>query len=624
VLLEDGVPITKSLYARLDNPAQLVWYRIPAARTHDPMTDRPFHIPFLVGVSGHRDLLPEQVPAIRAEVERLLRRLQAESGQVSLQLLCPMAEGADLLVAEVAQELGIEILAVLTFPREICRADLGSDQARAVFDRVLAKAEALEVPAPVEATLADLSGPSAFRELQFQRAALLVASYSTLLIAIWDGVPTPHLAGTARVLDFRRRGVSTPSEQAEFAPSDLLLSAHDNDLVYEIRCARSSTAAAGSVPPVAALGFLGGVVEATSDRNAIPQALQTLLRCTADFNRDVEKYAGQISREGRKLTIPSPYPVPPTLSLVDRLFMQADWLGGHFRHAFTRTLKIRYGLWAAMAFLLLAFKKMSTGYLGLATIISVLGIFGAGAILAAWAHRRAWHRKCLDYRALAEALRVDYYWEIAGVRRSFAGEFAHESFLQKQDIELEWIRAAMRVVSLRIALRPSKPSQAGFAHAYAAWIGDEDPVNGSGQLLYYSQRSRELHDKIHRYETIDRYLLLFGLLLAVTFAASIVLELNGLRFLAESPRNLLLWALALLTVYAAIFEIYLGEKADRSLVRQYRYMHWLFRLAANELKSPRRESDKLEILRSLGHACLAENAQWILAHRGKRIEGLKW
>lgn len=588
------------------------------------MTDHLFRIPFLVGVTGHRDLLPEQVPAIRAAVEHLLRRLKEVSPQVPLQLLCPMAEGADLLVAEVALDLGIEILAMLTFPREICRADLGSEEDRALFDRVLARAEPLELPVPAGVTVDELSRPGAARELQFQRAALLVARYSTLLLAIWDGVPTPHAAGTARVLDFRRRGVSISSEQ-EFAPADLLLSVHDNDLIYEIRCARASTTPPlSAAPPVEVGGFIGGGVVAAADRGDIPESLATLLGNTAEFNRDVDEYAGDIAREGRRLTVPSPFPVPPTLSLVDRLFTQADWLGGHFRRAFTRTLKTRYALWAAMAFLLLAFKKMSTGYPGLATIVAVLGIFGSGALLAAWAHRRAWHRKCLDYRALAEALRVDYYWEIAGVRRSFAGEFAHESFLQKQDFELEWIRAAMRVVSLRIALRPTPPSQAGFAHAYAAWIGDEDPVNGSGQLLYYSQRSAQLHHKIHFYERVDRYLLLLGLLLAVTFAVSIALELGGRKFLTESPRNLLLWALALLTVYAAIFEIYLGEKADRSLVRQYRYMHSLFRFAAGELRSSRSEADKLEILRSLGHACLAENAQWILAHRGKRIEGLKW
>jgi hypothetical protein len=86
----------------------------------------------------------------------------------------------------------------------------------------------------------------------------------------------------------------------------------------------------------------------------------------------------------------------------------------------------------------------------------------------------------------------------------------------------------------------------------------------------------------------------------------------------------MLWGLALVPVYAAIFEIYLNEKADRALIRQYRYMYDLFRLAAQELRAAKTNELKLEILRSLGHACLAEHAQWILAHRDKRIQGMRW
>ena len=60
------------------------------------------------------------------------------------------------------------------------------------------------------------------------------------------------------------------------------------------------------------------------------------------------------------------------------------------------------------------------------------------------------------------------------------------------------------------------------------------------------------------------------------------------------------------------------------MIRQYMYMYSLFRVASRELRSARSESQKLEILRSLGHACLAEHAQWILGHRDRRIEGLKF
>jgi hypothetical protein len=60
------------------------------------------------------------------------------------------------------------------------------------------------------------------------------------------------------------------------------------------------------------------------------------------------------------------------------------------------------------------------------------------------------------------------------------------------------------------------------------------------------------------------------------------------------------------------------------LIRQYQYMYSLFAFAAGELRAAATSELKLAILRSLGHACLAEHAQWILAHRDKRIQGMRW
>jgi hypothetical protein len=102
------------------------------------------------------------------------------------------------------------------------------------------------------------------------------------------------------------------------------------------------------------------------------------------------------------------------------------------------------------------------------------------------------------------------------------------------------------------------------------------------------------------------------------------IERLAMPMFSTSVRGALLWVLALVTVAAVIFDTYVSEKADRALIRQYRYMYSLFGIAARELRSARSETQKLDVLRSLGHACLAEHAQWILGHRDKRIEGLRW
>jgi hypothetical protein len=97
-----------------------------------------------------------------------------------------------------------------------------------------------------------------------------------------------------------------------------------------------------------------------------------------------------------------------------------------------------------------------------------------------------------------------------------------------------------------------------------------------------------------------------------------------MALLAPHLRSGMLWCLALIPVYAAIVEIYVSEKGDRTLVRQYRYMHRLFSGAAAELRGETSEARQIDVLRTLGRACLAEHAQWILAHRDKRIQGMRW
>jgi len=587
--------------------------------------ERPlYQVPFVIGVVGHRDLVPAQVPAIRDAAQAQLVRLQQSAPDLRLQLLCAVADGADLLVAEVAMALGIEIVALLTFPEDICRSDLTSDEARAQFDRVMQKAQRLEVPLPEGVTRESLAGNGPERDQQYQRAALLLARYCSLLVAVWDGKPTPHAAGSARVIEFRQRGLQS-SQEPDAETDDALLGASDNDLLFDIRCARATAAVASgeAVPDIDVRGYSGAGVETGADRFAVPAGLQKLLQRTAGFNRDCRDNADGIAAGSWPLT-PAGSSPPPSVALLDAVFTQADFLGSHYRRRFVRALRFRYVLWAAMAALLFAFERMSEGLSGLTIIVSVMAVFVAGHFLARGAHRFSWHRKYLDYRALAEALRVAYFWELAGVRHHYAGELAHESFLQTQDEELGWIRATMRAVTLHVVLHPGARPQPNIPLAQAAWIGDDSPAGRNGQIHFYGARAGQLQHHLHRAEAIDRVLLGVGLTLASIFVMDVSLGLGGFHLLPHFVRHSLLGAMALLTVYGGIFEIYLSERADQALIRQYRYMHRLFRQAEAELKAAPTQDQRLAVLRSLGHACLAEHAQWTLAQRDKTMQGLKW
>ncbi len=76
----------------------------------------------------------------------------------------------------------------------------------------------------------------------------------------------------------------------------------------------------------------------------------------------------------------------------------------------------------------------------------------------------------MDYRVLAEALRVQFYWAIAGVERPSVSRFGHDGFLKRQDLELGWIRNMLRVAGQRDDATDETPSDRGVEIAVRDWV----------------------------------------------------------------------------------------------------------------------------------------------------------
>ena len=91
----------------------------PEAISHDqPIPSaRGGAVPLVVAVTGHRDLVPAEIPQIRERVQDFLRELQHRYAYRSVGVMSALAEGADRLVAEEALALGMPITVVLPMPR---------------------------------------------------------------------------------------------------------------------------------------------------------------------------------------------------------------------------------------------------------------------------------------------------------------------------------------------------------------------------------------------------------------------------------------------------------------------------------------------------------------------------
>ena len=298
--------------------------------------------------------------------------------------------------------------------------------------------------------------------------------------------------------------------------------------------------------------------------------------------------------------------LPASARDIDDMFVIADWLAIHYQKRFNMMLRVIHVLAVLMG---LAFIVYSDLIADRVIIFVFLVFFAIGVGMYARAQRVAWHRKYLDYRALAEGMRVQFYWSAAGVKGGEATKYTHDNFLQKQDVELGWIRNVMRVAGLHSDVEAAVEDSAGLQYSIDEWIGDAD----SGQLGYYKDNA-DRRAGLHRLTRNFGAACLAG---GILVAAVLALLHSSLQ---PNLRNLLIVLMGVLPLIAAVRDAYAHKKADKELIKQYRFMQRIFGNARRKVDESQDDRERREILKALGDAALDEHAEWILMHRERPLE----
>jgi hypothetical protein len=252
-------------------------------------------------------------------------------------------------------------------------------------------------------------------------------------------------------------------------------------------------------------------------------------------------------------------------------------------------------------------------------------ILWAGA-WALWfhAHRRQYQKKYHDYRALAEGLRVQFFWNLLGLP-----DPVEDYYLRKQHGELDWIRRAIRWWRTRdektVADLPLSTEQLAAQKSLVRrrWV--------RGQFHYLAEVARP------REEQKGRRCKRWG---AILFWTSVVLSLglSGWEFanllrgashsepFAESHQRLhagestLVFAIGVLIVGAAVTVAYGEKMAFAQHARQYDGMSRLFQKADSKLTEGSLTDEEADLFRDLGKEALQENGAWLLLHRDRPLE----
>ena len=567
---------------------------------------RLYSAPLVIGVTGHRDLVPAEIPVIRERVRAFFGGLRSQYPDRDLLLLSPLAEGADRLVSEEALALGLPVTVLLPMPRELYVEDFETSESRAEFDRLCAAATDLfELPLTPGNTAGSVEGQGPNRSRQYAQAGVFLSAHCHILLALWDGKGSSRIGGTAQVVRFHQDDVM-PGFAPRTAASRLSLVDDESDLVYHIVCSRDRPDGAPE-PGLTPLDAVWYTRDSAAPRTPeLPERYRQIFDRTAEFNADVRRHAEQIAREGWPLLPKEPVPgLPPGLRDIDEIYVAADWLAGRFQRRTHWTLRATHVMILLIGVTYMTYSDLNAARLLL--LVMVVLMTTAGAIGFA-ATRSAWHRKYLDYRTLAEGLRVQFYWAAAGVTSGNVTKFAHDNFLQMQDPDLGWIRNVMRVAGTECDVSPNA-DPAGVEFAQREWIGDDR----SGQLGYFRRKTAERVRRARATEQLSAIGLLASLL------ALVVLLLIGAGT-PEWVRLPVVYGVGVLLLSIGVRQSYAKAIAESEIIKQYEFMFRIFGNARRRLDEAETVADRRRVLKILGDAALEEHAEWILMHRQRSID----
>jgi hypothetical protein len=574
-------------------------------------------IPIIIGVTGHRDLRPADIPHLKDQVRAILNDLRDNHTATPLLVLSPLAEGADRLVAQVALEQGARLVVPLPLAREEYERDFETQESKNDFSDLLKQAwKCFELPLLQGNTLPSIRDHGPGRDKQYTQVGAYIARHSHILIALWDGEQTGLDGGTGQIVDFKLNGIPAPYAR-ELKPLDIV----DNGPVYHIVTPRTKNPNPKGTPFNLIIRFPIGWKSSESSSESLEKAYGRILEQMDTFNDDARRLTKRRTsnlKTNRDFAIPEPesLDLSETARFILDQYAVADTLALYFQKRRRYTL-ITLFLVAVLA--VLSF-EVYAHLLAHPFVLAIYPLSLASAVaLYLLARRKDFQNKHLDYRALAEGLRVQLFWNLAGLSDEVA-----DHYLRQHRTELEWIRNAIRGWNVLAEPDCVSGNPADEARGSAAKVGFVLKHWIDEQRAFFDRATRRDHGKLARRENLAQSLFGFGLVLAVLVVALHLL----LPDFGESSywRRLLIVVMGITPAIAAAIGGYAEKMAFSAQAKRYDWMNALFDRAANQLTNLVEHKDysgAQQLIFDLGKEALEENGDWVMIHRERTADVYK-
>lgn len=636
--------------------------------TPTPIPDEPPQgglLPVVVGVVGHRRLAnaDEAGRLFREAMEAWLDALP----NTPFYVLTALAEGADRVAVNAALDLQaqaqyqerIRIIAPLPMPEGEYRHDWGyGTDADREFQNIVARLSdsgtnrVFSLPLGADERqeserLARLEDEreqgiqhqaGAYRNARYALASSHIARHAHILVAFWDGEESSAEGGTAWTVSDFLRGRSL----AEWRKSETGVSAEDAIVprfpvmaedglgaIWHIPCPRGNPAAS---PPA----WIESEEQATDPSRPgrpadFPKRLSWLEEIER-FNKEARHLPPEKRENSRKwlslaTELPAERPLAGNMREFEGAFLSADAMAGDFQDIeFWRFCALSALLLAA----LLAYKALDYlpdhhALIG-GVFVGLLGLLGG----IQWRFRRDQaHHRHLQYRTLAEGLRVQMAWVAAGLQSSVCDHYPDKHLERAR-----WIWHASR--GLHAGLAPdfhAALASKRIKHVHEHWVRDQADYLDRKINQWRAKRNPDAPWR-PKLEGLAPMLRFFKRIrLACLGAGGLGAGYAGLQgmlstALALPPMNDLATMLCIVLpltlaviVDRGIQTLALEEELDwyASSLRAYRATGRKLERLASRNEAPARRERAATLLLELGRTALHENSVWLDIHRKRNI-----
>lgn len=515
----------------------------------------------MIGIIGHREVPEEHYRNIVSEISTELDKIISIANQNNTQVIIvsSLAEGADRIGALLAIEKGLELITPLPMNADEYEKDF-PDSIQEYRDQLKSASSTFVVKGN--------------KQKSYEGASKWIAKHCQLLIAAWDGNNEEiEAGGTAHTVNLRLN-ITCKQGQTLKSIADYL------GPVYHVSSPRNSEINKTNNSWLWPKDYL--------NENSEDQSIEVYLHSLITFNRKaLQLKDSEIQRSLEQL----PHQTSQDCS-VAKAFACADAQANQIQKKYLNNLKLT----VVLAFLAYLLQQSWTTPIG--TLLSAVSITVA-ICLVLYGNQKKFHLNYIEYRALAEALRISYFWKLAGIETA-----PSTYFLNHHWGSLSWIRSSLNSVwlpsSYKIDLNTVKEK----------WIDD--------QIYYYKKQSSALSKRSSRMEKSSLYLFILSGILAITSVA--ISWFNPLPFKLTEHFTLLSSIVMLL---AGVLTHYKHIRAYEENSLRYRAMVLPMKWA-QEIWHQTSTKNKQEIIEELGEEAISEVSNWLQTHRARPTRLMNW